>query len=367
MQSLRPLVDEGLVRRAAVSNYSLAQWQEAERALRHPVYADQVPFSLVKPRPAADLVPYAAAMGRLVVASSPLGQGVLARVGAGSDGTPNPVRRFNPLWRGAAAERLLPLQVDIRDIARAIGATPAQVALAWVVSHPNTVAIPGARTAEQLIENAAAADLVLDAAALARLGQAARSSPDRASALRPRCCRARRRTRPASSVRLALRREPGAALEVRLARRAGREVDEHRGRRALSLRKPWMPPIGTWTKSPGLALAPRRPVVDPDPADEHVEPLGRSSGGSAGPGPPVPGHRPAIEAEQAARRRAGREVVDGRAATDTRGRAGRRAAEASRSARRRRRGTGSADTTSCASSELQREHVLVPLHLARCR
>src|SRR5918994_1701303 len=78
------IVDEGLVRRAAVSNYSLAQWQEAERALRHPVYADQVPFSLVKPRPAADLVPYAAAMGRIVVAYSPLGQGVLARVGAGS-------------------------------------------------------------------------------------------------------------------------------------------------------------------------------------------------------------------------------------------------------------------------------------------
>ena len=67
----------------------------------------------------------------------------------------------------------LPLQVEIRDIARAIGATPAQVALAWVVSHPNTVAIPGARTAEQLTENAAAADLVLDAATLARLAQAA--------------------------------------------------------------------------------------------------------------------------------------------------------------------------------------------------
>jgi aryl-alcohol dehydrogenase-like predicted oxidoreductase len=173
MQSLRPLVHEGLVRRAAVSNYSLAQWQEAERALRRPVYADQVPFSLVKPGAAADLVPYAVAMGRLVVAYSPLGQGVLARVGAGSDGVPNPIRRLNPLWRGVAAERLLPLQVAIRDIAEGLGATPAQVALAWVVSHPNTVAIPGARTAEQLAENAAAADLVLDDSALERLTQAA--------------------------------------------------------------------------------------------------------------------------------------------------------------------------------------------------
>jgi aryl-alcohol dehydrogenase-like predicted oxidoreductase len=173
MQSLRPLVEEGLVRRAGVSNYSVGQWQEAERALRHPVYANQVQFSLVKPRPAEELVPYAAAMGRVVVAYSPLGQGVLARVGAGSDGAPNPVRRINPLRRGAAAERLLPLQVAVREIAIAHGATAAQIALAWVVSHPNTVAIPGARTEAQLAENAAAADLELDAGELARLAQAA--------------------------------------------------------------------------------------------------------------------------------------------------------------------------------------------------
>ena len=156
-----------------MSNYSLAQSLEAERTLHHTVFADQVPFSLVEPKPADDLVPYADAMGRIVVAYSPLGQGVLARVGAGSDGAPNPIRRLNPLWRGAASERLLPLQVAIRDIALAVGATQAQVALAWVISHPNAVAIPGARTAEQLIENAAAADLVLDPAALDRLGQAA--------------------------------------------------------------------------------------------------------------------------------------------------------------------------------------------------
>jgi len=41
------------------------------------------------------------------------------------------------------------------------GATPAQVALAWVIAHPNTAAIPGARTLEQLEQNAAAADLAL--------------------------------------------------------------------------------------------------------------------------------------------------------------------------------------------------------------
>ena len=57
----------------------------------------------------------------------------------------------------------------LREIASAHGATPAQVALAWVLHHPNTVAIPGARTLEQLEENAAAADLVLSDAEFAGL------------------------------------------------------------------------------------------------------------------------------------------------------------------------------------------------------
>jgi aryl-alcohol dehydrogenase-like predicted oxidoreductase len=177
MQSIRPLVEEGVVDRVAVSNYTLAQWQEAERALHRPVVANQVRFSLVSPQPAADLVPYAAAMDRLVVAYSPIGQGVLAR-SASADGdtgtgrSVNPIRRMNPLFRGSAAERLLPLQVAVREIARAHDASAAQVALAWVISHPNTVAIPGARTVDQLAENAAAADLVLAAQELARLTEA---------------------------------------------------------------------------------------------------------------------------------------------------------------------------------------------------
>ena len=176
MQSVRPLVEEGIVDRMAVSNYSLAQWQEAERALRRPVVANQVQFSLVSPKPAADLVPYAIAMDRIVVAYSPIGQGVLARSPSDPDAVAprsvNPIRRMNPLFRGAAAERLLPVQVAVREIARANDASPAQVALAWVISHPNTVAIPGARTPEQLVENAAAADLVLAPDEIARLTEA---------------------------------------------------------------------------------------------------------------------------------------------------------------------------------------------------
>jgi aryl-alcohol dehydrogenase-like predicted oxidoreductase len=61
----------------------------------------------------------------------------------------------------------------LHEIADAHGATPAQVALAWVIRHPNTIAIPGARTVAQLEENAAAADVELADEEFARLSDAA--------------------------------------------------------------------------------------------------------------------------------------------------------------------------------------------------
>jgi len=161
MQALRPLADAGVVRRVGVSNYGLGSWQEAERALGAPVVADQVRFSLVSPGPADDLVPYAAAMDRLVVAYSPLGQGLLSRDPGAAHERPRGIRGAGRHFRAGSRARLAPLAAALREIGEAHGATPAQVALAWVLHHPNTVAIPGARTVAQLEENAAAADLVL--------------------------------------------------------------------------------------------------------------------------------------------------------------------------------------------------------------
>ncbi len=171
MQSVRPLVESGRVRRVGVSNHSLAAWQSAERGLRSPVIANQVRFSLESPGPARDLVPWAAANGRLVVAYSPLAQGLLARDDA--DPVPRGFRARDPRFRAAGDGRLRPLQDALHEVAAAHRATPAQVALAWLLSHPATVAIPGARTLEQLEENAAAADLDLAPEEVARLSDLA--------------------------------------------------------------------------------------------------------------------------------------------------------------------------------------------------
>jgi aryl-alcohol dehydrogenase-like predicted oxidoreductase len=172
MQAVRPLLRSGVVRRIGVSNYSLDRWRESERALRSPLIANQVRFSLVSPGPAADLVPYAAERGRLVVAYSPLGQGLLARVGESDEPLPG-FRAANQRFNARGRRGIEPLAAAVREIADDHAATPAQVALAWVIHHPNTVAIPGARTVAQLEENAAAADLVLSDDELTRLSSEA--------------------------------------------------------------------------------------------------------------------------------------------------------------------------------------------------
>ncbi len=172
-QAVRPLLEAGLVRRFGVSNHSVAQWQVFERGLRAKAVANQVRFSLISPQPADELVPYAHEQDRLIVAYSPIGQGVLA--GRSPRSLPW-IRRGGPLMaRVGGRSSVDQLQQALAEVAIANGATPAQVALAWVVSHPNTVAIPGARTLEQLEQNAAAADLVLADDQLARLTEVSRA------------------------------------------------------------------------------------------------------------------------------------------------------------------------------------------------
>src|SRR5205085_2757135 len=161
MAGMRRLVDGGVVRHVGVSNFSLRRWRAAERRLGGPVLSNQVRYSLVARKPERRLLAYAAASDRLVIAYSPLGQGLL---GGRYDAAHRPtsmIRRANPNFMPENLRRVSPLLAVLRSVAAAHGATPAQVALAWVLRRPNTVVIPGARTVAQLESNVAAADLEL--------------------------------------------------------------------------------------------------------------------------------------------------------------------------------------------------------------
>lgn len=159
LAGFRDLLDSGAVIHAGVSNYPLELWRRAEGALGRPLLSNQVRFNLLDDGPLRDLVPYAAANGRVVIAYSPLGQGVLSGR-YGPDRRPRDlIRRFSPRFRDLAA--VARLGEALSEIGRAHGATASQVALAWLVRQPNVVAIPGASSVAQVEENAAAADLEL--------------------------------------------------------------------------------------------------------------------------------------------------------------------------------------------------------------
>lgn len=175
MEPLRTVLEEGLVRHVGVSNHSLSRWRAAERALGRPVLTNQVRFRLAAPLAHWELVPYAIEQKRLVIAYSPLGQGVLSGGHNLTSPAPADVRGRNRLFGPRSLRLAEPLLAAVRETAAAHAVTPGQVALAWLIGQGNVVAIPGARTVAQLEEDAAAAELELSGAELDRLtAQAAR-------------------------------------------------------------------------------------------------------------------------------------------------------------------------------------------------
>jgi hypothetical protein len=101
------------------------------------------------------------------------------------------------------------------EVARAHDATVAQVALAYVLRHPNVVAIPGAATASQLAENAAAADLELNEDECQGLAEAASRCPASRADTRPWLRAAKHRVRKARAAKHWVR---GARLLAAMAR-----------------------------------------------------------------------------------------------------------------------------------------------------
>ena len=160
MAAMRNLQRSGVIRHIGVSNYSLERWKAAEGALGGPVLSNQVRFNLVDRRPLKGLTEWAAANDRVVIAYSPLAQGLLsARYDA--EHRPTAMRARSAAFLPENLERARLLLDALREIASCHDATPAQVALAWIIGHPNVVAIPGASTVAQLQRNAEATDLDL--------------------------------------------------------------------------------------------------------------------------------------------------------------------------------------------------------------
>jgi aryl-alcohol dehydrogenase-like predicted oxidoreductase len=161
MRGMRALQRVGLVGEVGVSNYSLDRWQAAEQALGSRVLSNQVRYNLVDRSPESDLLPFAETTGHVVIAYSPLAQGLLSGKYDRSSRPANRVRAASPLFLPENLDRAGDLIATLREVADAHAATPAQIALAWVIHRPAVVAIPGASNVGQLEGNVAAADIDL--------------------------------------------------------------------------------------------------------------------------------------------------------------------------------------------------------------
>jgi aryl-alcohol dehydrogenase-like predicted oxidoreductase len=165
------LAAEGKVRFVGISNVGVAEIRAAHRA--HPLSAVQNDYSLAVRRDEADVLPLVRGLGIGYVPFSPLGRGLLTGTVRSTDGLfAGDFRRTLSSVREGNLERNLALVDVLAGVAREAGATPAQVALAWVLSRgEDVVPIPGTARRARIEENAAATELALTAEQLALLDE----------------------------------------------------------------------------------------------------------------------------------------------------------------------------------------------------
>jgi aryl-alcohol dehydrogenase-like predicted oxidoreductase len=173
--AVKDLVDAGKVRHFGMS-------EAAEDTIRRahavqPVTAIQSEYNLWWRRPEQGVLAACAELGIGFVPFSPLGKGFLTgTVDTSTTFAENDLRAQIPRFSGKALEHNLALVEEVKAIAAAKGATPGQIALAWLLAQqPWIVPIPGTRRLERLDENLGSADLDLTPEDLAELDRASAS------------------------------------------------------------------------------------------------------------------------------------------------------------------------------------------------
>jgi len=175
---MQKLVQQGKVRAAGVSNFTVALLERCER-VRH-VDSLQPPFSAIRRGAATELIPWCANHGTGVIVYSPMQAGLLTdrftreRVSQLAD---DDWRRKTPEFREPNLSGNLRLRDALRPIAQRHGVSTAAVAVAWTLSWPGVSgAIVGARSAEQIDGWIQAGEIALTREDLDEIGVAIRET-----------------------------------------------------------------------------------------------------------------------------------------------------------------------------------------------
>jgi aryl-alcohol dehydrogenase-like predicted oxidoreductase len=167
--AMSDLARAGKVRFLGISEAAPATIRRAHAV--HPMSAVQIEYSLWTREVEREVLPLCAELGIGFVAYSPLGRGFLTGTIADREAlAADDARRRMPRFEAENLPRNLELVGELRRLAEAERSTPAQLALAWLLSRgPGVVPIPGTSHPERLAENAAAADLRPSSETLAAL------------------------------------------------------------------------------------------------------------------------------------------------------------------------------------------------------
>jgi aryl-alcohol dehydrogenase-like predicted oxidoreductase len=167
--AMKELVEAGKVRHLGLSEASAETIRRAHAV--HPITALQSEWSLWTRDPEDEVLPTVRELGIGFVAYSPLGRGFLSgRIRSTDDLAEDDFRKFHPRFQGDNFQRNLDLVAKVDEIAAAKGATPGQLALAWVLAQgQDVVPIPGTTRAAHLEENVGALRVELTQGDLAEL------------------------------------------------------------------------------------------------------------------------------------------------------------------------------------------------------
>ena len=167
--AMAELVKQGKVKALGLSEVSVETLRRAHKV--HPIAAVQSEYSLWSRDPEQGMLQACAELGVTFVAYSPLGRAFLTGTVSNPDKLPEgDFRKASPRFQAEALERNNRLVASLETFAAEHKAKPAQIALAWLINkQPHVVPIPGTKRRTYLAENAAAAEIKLNAADIAEL------------------------------------------------------------------------------------------------------------------------------------------------------------------------------------------------------
>ncbi len=179
------LIQAGKLRGYGLSEASVETIRRAHAV--HPVTAVQSEYSLWTRDPEAEVLPVLRELGIGFVPYSPLGRGFLTGAIRSTDALDaSDFRRVNPRFEGDNLTENLKIVDAVEAVARELGATPAQVALAWILAQGEGIApIPGTKRVGRLEENVAADAVTLTAEQLVTLNALPAPVGDRYSDMSP--------------------------------------------------------------------------------------------------------------------------------------------------------------------------------------